>query len=337
MRVRPLLTLLADGEFHSGAVLGGRLGISRAAVCKQVQQLRELGIEVHSVRGRGHRMPEPVRLLDAHRILSLTKGAAARFADDFSVQFSIDSTNAEAMRRVQAGARHCIVMAEHQTGGRGRRGRSWFSPLGHNIYMSMVWPFERGVMALEGLSLMCGLAVASVVEAYTGINVTLKWPNDVLLDGRKLAGILMEVQGDMEEACRVVIGVGINIRLPGAAGKIDQAFSALSDRYQKPVDRDQLAAMLIDELVLRLSRFEAEGFGIYQEEWRARDHYRGHVVCVGTGPDDGLTGEVTGVDEAGRLQLRLTDGQLRTLAAGEVFPSLRPAPRSVRERHDSGY
>ncbi len=336
MNVRPLLTLLSDGEFHSGQSLGERLGISRAAVWKQVRRLAELGVEVDAVRGRGYRMAGRVRLLDAKRILALSGEAGSLFSGHFIVLFSTDSTNAEAMRRIQAGARHCVIMAEHQSGGRGRRGKSWVSPLGHNLYFSMVWPFQQGVAALEGLSLVCGLAVAAAVGRVSG-QVSLKWPNDVLLDGRKLAGVLLEVQGDMEGACRVVVGVGVNTWMPvAAAGRIDQPFSMLGTADGEGcVDRDQLAADLVRELVWRLQRFERTGFGAFREEWMERDHYIGQPVSVGHGPDDGLTGIVAGVDDAGRLQLRLGNGRIRTLTGGEMFPSIRPVPGDADEFHDS--
>lgn len=337
MNVRPLLVLLADGRFHSGEELGHQLGVSRAAVWKQVRLLRELGVEVQAVRGRGYRMPDRVELLDARHMLSLMEEGAALFADDFTVHFSTDSTNAEAMRRIRGGSRRCLIMAEHQSGGRGRRGRPWVSPLGHNIYLSLVWPFERGVTALEGLSLVCGLAVSEAVRRYSGqAGITLKWPNDVLLEGRKLAGILLEVQGDMEDACQVVIGVGVNTLLPAAAAsRIDQPFSALSQADSLPVDRNRLSALLVDALVRGLRRFSREGFGVFRDDWLRHDHYRGRRVCVGTGPDDGLTGIVAGVDDSGRLQLELPDGRLRTLAGGEVFPSVRPVGQSMADADDS--
>lgn len=337
MNVRPLLVLLADGGFHSGEALGSELGVSRAAVWKQVCLLRELGVDVQAVRGRGYRMPDCIDLLDTRRILSLMKQGAAVFSNDFTVHFSTDSTNAEAMRRIRGGVDRCVIMAEHQSGGRGRRGRPWISPLGHNIYLSMVWPFERGVMALEGLSLVCGLAVVEAVRGYSGQSgITLKWPNDVLLDGRKLAGILLEVQGDMEGACHVVVGVGVNTLLPAvAASRIDQPFSALSQAgASSPVDRNRLSAMLVDALADSLRRFSEDGFSVFREAWLRHDHYRGHRVCVGSGPDDGLTGVVAGVDDSGRLQLKLLDGRLQTLAGGEVFPSLRPVEQSMAEPDD---
>lgn len=338
MNVRPLLVLLADGCFHSGEELGCQLGVSRAAVWKQVRLLRELGVEVQAVRGRGYRMPDPVNLLDARRILSLMEHGAALFSSDFTVHFSTDSTNAEAMRRLRGGSGRCLIMAEHQSGGRGRRGRSWVSPLGHNIYLSMVWPFERGVAALEGLSLVCGLAVAEAVGRCSGQSgISLKWPNDVLLDGRKLAGVLLEVQGDMDGACHVVIGVGVNTLLPAvAASRIDQPFSALSQAgSSSPVDRNRLSAMLVDALVRGLRRFSRDGFCAFREDWLRLDHYRGCRVRVGAGPDDGLTGIVAGVDDSGRLQLELPDGRLQTLAGGEVFPSVRPVDQSMAKPDDS--
>lgn len=336
MNVRPLLVLLADGRFHSGEELGSQLGVSRAAVWKQIRLLRELDVDVQAVRGRGYRMPDRVDLLDARRMLSLMEHGSSLFANDFTVHFSTDSTNAEAMRRIRGGAGRCLIMAEHQSGGRGRRGRAWVSPLGHNIYLSMVWPFERGVTALEGLSLVCGLAVAEAARRYSRRDdITLKWPNDVLLNGRKLAGILLEVQGDINGPCHMVIGVGVNTLLPAdAASRVDQPFSVLSGAGSSPVDRNRFAALLVDALVVGLRRFSASGFQVFREDWVRHDHYLGSHVCVGAGSDGSLTGIVAGVDDSGRLLLELPDGRLQALAGGELFPSVRPVAQAKAETDD---
>lgn len=329
MNLRPLIFALADGRFHSGTDLGRELGISRAAVWKQVRELRDLGVEVHAVRGRGYCMPDPVRLLEARQILARLGAQSREALEDFVVHFSIDSTNAEAMRRIRRGTRHCVIMAEHQSGGRGRRGRGWVSPLGHNIYLSAVWSFRCGVAALEGLSLICGLAVAGAAERVAGEEaggrVTLKWPNDVLLDGRKVAGILLEVSGGMEGACQVVIGIGVNVSMPRQSGAgIDQPWAALSEAGPRAPGRDELAASLVEELVQRLKLFEVSGFAPFRREWESRDHYLGVPVRITGMAGSGLTGTEQGVDDSGRLRVRRDDGLVETLAGGELSPGLRP-------------
>lgn len=323
MNLQPLLARLADGGFHSGQALGESLGISRTAVWKQVQALKDQGVEIHAVSGRGYRIPDGLDLLDLQHIIGGLVGDARSIAENFQLHLSIDSTNAEAMRQAVNGAALALVMAEHQTSGRGRRGRTWVSPFGHNLYMSMVWSFQGGVAALEGLSLVCGLAVVRALQrqGYTGFE--LKWPNDVLHEGRKLAGILLEVTGDLTGACRVVIGIGINTRLPAAAGKaIDQPYSELDVIGERRVDRNALAASLVNELFACLTVFSARGFKVFREEWVALDRYHGAEVEIHAGHQI-MTGRAVGVDELGRLQLE-AGGRTVTVTGGELMPSLRP-------------
>ena len=198
-----LLKLLGDGRFHSGEELGAALGISRSAVWKRLQGLEsEFGLEVQSVRGRGYRLAEPLVAIDPQRV---------RAPWPLDVLFSVDSTNAEVMRRLDAGAATPFaVVAERQTAGRGRRGRAWVSPFGANLYCTLGISVRGGPKELEGLSLVVGLAVVRAIQSLGIAGVGLKWPNDILLDGKKLAGILLELTGDPADLCSVAIGIGIN-------------------------------------------------------------------------------------------------------------------------------
>lgn len=323
MDVLQLLNLLADGGFHSGESLGARLGISRAAVWKQVRELRALGVEVHAVTGKGYRLPEKLELLDRSAIISMSRYADELLGERFFLHTSIDSTNAQAMRLVDEGEARCLVMAEHQTRGRGRRGRPWVSPLGHNLYLSLAWPFQQGVAALEGLSLVCALMVVRALEQLGLEGAGVKWPNDVLIDGSKLAGILLEVQGDVAGPCTVVMGIGVNTDMPAAAAaEIDQAFSDLVRMTGASANRNRVAAVLVDALLEGVRQFEQEGFRRFRAPWQERDVYAGSRVEVHSGGQS-LTGTVDGVNESGRLVLETGSGR-RLISGGEVFPSLRP-------------
>jgi BirA family transcriptional regulator, biotin operon repressor / biotin---[acetyl-CoA-carboxylase] ligase len=318
----PLISLLADGHFHSGEALGRQLGVSRTAVWKQIRVLRSLGIELHSVIGKGYRLPEPMTLLSREAILSQLSVEPARVNECFDVYLTINSTNTVAMEHAQRGALIHLVLAEHQSQGRGRRGRTWVSPFGRNIYLSLVWSFQNGVAALEGLSLLVALAVVRALKRLGVHGLALKWPNDVLLDGSKLAGILLEIQGDMTGPCRVVIGIGLNVQMPrAAAAHIDQAFSDLQASAVM-LDRNRIAAALIDELFSALDSFDAHGFAPCREEWEALDLYKGREVEVHSG-NSTIRGIVKGVDAGGALLLNTASG-LQVINGGEVFPSLRP-------------
>lgn len=323
MNLQPLLVWLADGQFHSGQILGERLGISRAAVWKQIHALKDLGVEIYAVPGRGYRIPDGLDLLDKQRIVDTLTGEAQSVAANFQLHLSIDSTNTEAMRQAIDGAASALVIAEHQMSGRGRRGKTWVSPFGHNLYMSLVWSFQGGVAALEGLSLVCGLAVVRALRGQGYAGFELKWPNDVLYQGRKLAGILLEVTGDLTGACRVIVGIGVNTRLPVAAGKaIDQPYSELATISAKQVDRNELAAGLINELFACLAVFSEQGFKPFRQEWIALDRYHGADVEIRAGRQV-MTGRAVGVDELGRLLLESDQGRV-TITGGELMPSLRP-------------
>ena len=217
-----LLQILSDGEYHSGEELGQLLGISRTAIWKQMQKVESLGLPVDSQKGCGYRISGGLDLLfhdDVHGQLSQkAKGLLKKL----EIESTVASTNELAKQRAETeNASGLVVLAEQQTQGRGRRGRQWVSPYGCNLYLSLVWGFDGGVSALEGLSLAVGIAVQKAVARIGGQSLELKWPNDLLWQQRKIGGILLEVIGDPAGFCQVIIGIGLNVDMPEnhAAGK----------------------------------------------------------------------------------------------------------------------
>lgn len=320
-----ILPLLADGEFRSGQELAELLGVSRTAVWKQVNRLtQESGLSIESVKGKGYRIPGGVDLLDAAAVRSALCPQSRNLLQRLDVLDSIDSTNAEVMRRAQAGcAPGLVCTAEQQTAGRGRRGRQWVSPYAGNLYLSLLWEFGRGAAALEGLSLAVGVAVARGIEQLGLPPVQLKWPNDILYEKAKLGGILLEMMGDVDGTCRVVIGIGINVTMPAAAaGAIDQAWTDISTSSggQAPV-RNTLLAAVLDHLLPLLAGFEDSGFAAWREDWLALDAFAGAEVLLHSG-DSTLAGIARGVDQRGALQLQTTTG-IQSIYGGEI--SLRAA------------
>ncbi|MDO9476258.1 MAG: bifunctional biotin--[acetyl-CoA-carboxylase] ligase/biotin operon repressor BirA [Pseudohongiella sp.] len=323
MNVVPLLTLLSDGSFHSGEALGSRLGISRAAIWKQIRSLRELGVSVHAVTGKGYRIAGGLQLLDKERIRSNLYPGIAEDLAGFDVHFSIGSTNTEAMSKGADSFSSYLVMTEHQSQGRGRRGRTWISPFGHNLYLSLLWSFQGGVAELEGLSLICALAVVRALKKLSYEGMQVKWPNDVLFRQKKLAGILLEVAGDVTGPCKLVIGIGLNTDMPVLAGKnIDQPYSDLRAVKGMLEDRNLIAATLVSELVLMIKDFEQLGFKPFVSEWMASDAYLGRQIEVRSAQHVQI-GVCAGVDDSGRLLLQSGDG-CKPISGGEVMPSVRP-------------
>lgn len=315
-RYRPLLQALADGAFHSGEDLGERLGSTRAAVWKQITALKGLGIELNSVRGRGYQLPSPVQLLDAGRIVERLSPELRSVLEELTVVLSTTSTNQDLLSRARAGGAREVLLAEMQTAGRGRWGRPWHSPFGANLYLSLLWPLQLGKGA-QGLSIAIGAAVAEAL-ASLGAQVGLKWPNDLLTDGRKLGGILLELVGDPHGSCRLVAGIGLNVNLPPEArAAIDQPVADLRQALGGRLpDRNDIAAVLIESIADALERFEADGLAPFRSRWDRYDALANQTVTLDLGSEL-RTGRVVGVDEHG--QLLINDGvRTQAFASGEA-------------------
>ncbi len=321
----PLIRRLADGRFCSGQALADELGISRAGVWKRLNRLgQQLQLEIQAVPGRGYRLAEPLELLDREQILGVLEPKAAGALSDLHLHQRIGSTNSWLMEQAAAGAASgSVCLAEQQTAGRGRRGRSWASPFGTNIYLSLLWRFSQGPAQLSGLSLAAGLSVLRALQRQGVQGPRLKWPNDLLWNGRKLAGLLLELAGETGGPSLVVLGVGLNLRLSAVQGEvIDQPWIDLRGLPGSPApSRNRLAGVLISELLAMLQAFERNGFGPLAAEWNRHDLYHGCEVVLTSGQGE-LRGVHRGVDHAGALLLEQAAG-LRACHAGEL--SLRPS------------
>jgi BirA family biotin operon repressor/biotin-[acetyl-CoA-carboxylase] ligase len=316
---------LADGELHSGEALAQALGISRAAVWKALHKAGEtLSLEVRRVRGRGYCLAEPLELLDPERILDAIPEQARHRIAQVEIHEDIDSTNSHLMREAEKGTPSgTLCLAEHQSAGRGRRGRTWVSPFGTNLYLSLLWRYPFGPGSLGGLSLAAGTAVAAALKAEGVPDVALKWPNDILWQRRKLAGLLLEVAGEAQGPSLVIVGLGVNTRLdPTQGAAIDQPFVDLeSISGQASMSRNRLAARLAERLTAAMETFGAEGLGPFLPEWERFDRHRGEQVDIHMG-DRVYSGIHAGVTAEGALRLDM-NGDIRVFQAGEV--SLRPA------------
>lgn len=320
-----LLHCLSDGEFHSGEALGASLGISRMAVWKHLKGLREAGLEFEIVRGKGYRLARPRELLDAAQIRSALASETRDVLGDIEVFLELDSTSNWLRERAQQDAASASVcLAEMQHGGRGRHGRQWVSPFAANLYLSLLWRSDQCAASLGGLSLAAGIGLMRCLQHFGVHQAGLKWPNDVLVDGAKLAGILVDVSGEVSGPCTVVIGVGINVDMPpGAATGIAQAWTDLNSLTGSAVvSRNRLAATLLDELLPVLQAFDAGGLQPFMEEWRQHDMLAGQPVNVSL-PDRTVSGRACGIDATGALLVETVAGRKR-FAAGEA--SLRSRP-----------
>ncbi|MEI9884866.1 bifunctional biotin--[acetyl-CoA-carboxylase] ligase/biotin operon repressor BirA [Atlantibacter hermannii] len=310
-----LISLLADGDFHSGEQLGEKLGMSRAAINKHIQTLRDWGVDVFTVPGKGYSLPEPIQLLDEAFIHSQIDNGSV------SVLPVIDSTNQFLLDRLPNLSSGDACIAEYQQAGRGRRGRKWFSPFGANLYLSMYWRLEQGPAAAIGLSLVIGIVMAEVLHELGADRVRVKWPNDLYLQDRKLAGILVELTGKTGDAAQIVIGAGINLAMRRVEKDVvNQGWINLQEAGIK-IDRNQLAVRLINELRQALMTFEQEGLASFLNRWEKLDNFIHRPVKLIIGEKE-IAGISRGIDEQGALLLE-QDGVIKPWIGGEI--SLRSA------------
>lgn len=314
--------ILSDGEFHSGEALGQKLGISRAAIANHIKALANLGLDIYSVTGRGYKFASNIELLDESKIKAI-------FGQNYSLEtYSIiDSTNEHLMQKIRSESQlndgHSVV-AECQTAGRGRRGRKWQSPFGSHVYFSQYRVIEDGLSAAAGLSLAVGVAVKRVCEKFVGNKIQLKWPNDVLSDNRKLAGVLIEAEGQSDGQCHLVIGVGINFDMPSkSAEEIDQAWVDLKTLAGKPLDRNKFVAYLMEELNKIVHEYKDNRLDNLLSEWNRANAFKDSDVEISSNTAV-KSGKCLGIDTSGALLLESHEtGKIEKIFGGEV--SLRKA------------
>ncbi len=322
---RDMLAILSDGQIHSGTGLGLVLGVSRMAIWKHIRALRECGVPLEVVRARGYRLPAAVELLDARAIQDRLGAGARERLTSVDTFLEIDSTNSWLRQRALDGAPSgSVCVAEMQSAGRGRRSRHWVSPFAASLYLSLLWRSAAGAVELGGLSLAAGVAIVRSLRTFGIDTAGLKWPNDVLVDGAKLAGILIDVIGESTGPCSVIIGIGINVAIPEtAAAEIDQNWTDLRRLTgREAFSRNRLASAVLDHTVAVLGEFERSGLQPFLEEWGRHDVIQNRQVnlCL---PNEVIHGRACGIDSGGALLVDTVSGR-RRFASGEV--SLRLAP-----------
>lgn len=313
-----LIARLADGAWHRGPELAAALGISRATVSAHVADLRGMGLQVHSVAGRGYRLAAPLELLDARTIRAALGPLAARL-DALEVLMRTDSTNAELARRGGCGMQACL--AEYQSAGRGRARRPWVSPFGANLYVSLACDLYAPRAPLGTLSLAVGVCVARRLQALGTRAVALKWPNDIWAGGRKLGGILIEHRGEVGGRARVIVGLGLNVAMRRDQVEIDQDWTRLVDHIGELPSRNRLAADMLGALIEAVTAFESDGFDAFRARWDTLDAVRDQPVRVIEAQGE-RRGTARGITEDGALRVEI-DGVLASVYSGDV--SLRPS------------
>jgi len=322
---REVLRALSDGRFRSGEELAGILGCSRSAIWKHVRRLRqESGLQIDAVTGRGYRLSEPLELLDQALILDNLPAPQRNRLGGCHVHDVVESTNELALRAAVGASAPQAWFAEAQTGGRGRRGRSWYSPYGRNLYFSLLQPFDLPMHRLAGLSVAVGLALAQMLSELGLQGHGLKWPNDLHWRGGKLAGILIEARGESEGPTNAVIGIGLNVDLGHPPDWLEQEVSSLHDAGLA-VGRNRLAAALLARTLELCERFAADGLAPLIPQWSRYGLYQNQAVCL-EAPGRQYLGVLRGVDDDGGLRLEV-EGAERVFHGGEL---------SLRQEKESG-
>jgi BirA family biotin operon repressor/biotin-[acetyl-CoA-carboxylase] ligase len=313
-----LIDYLSDGQYHSGEDLGLKLGISRSAIWKLIHQAGDLGLDIASIHGKGYCIPGGIEFFSHQHIENYLDKTLSEQLKCFDILSVVDSTNRYLMEKVKTNqTQNSVCLAEYQTAGRGRNSRSWISPFGKNIYLSLLWCFSGGTSALTGLTLSVGLAIVRALQKYGIENVGLKWPNDVYASDRKLAGTLVEIYIDSMGFCHVVIGIGINLAMTQRAGEaIEQQWTDIATLTSEKPRKNYLTALLLNELLHMLPNFEREGFAAYRDGWRNCDILLNKPITVHTLQGD-IDGIAEGIDEQGGLLVR-NGNQFHHFSSGDV-------------------
>jgi BirA family biotin operon repressor/biotin-[acetyl-CoA-carboxylase] ligase len=313
-----LLSLIADAKFHSGEALARQLGVSRTTIAKKIKQWQQCGLDIDVVHGKGYRLQQPIDWLDKTSIWQAMPPHIQALISYLDIQAVVSSTNDVVSQQLQQQKKSGIVcIAEMQQSGRGRRGRTWLSPPAGTFYGSVGWVFNEGFQVLEGLSLAIGVAVVEALEDCGVHGLSLKWPNDILWHGKKLGGVLIEVNAEMDGVCAVVVGVGVNLSLPYAIKQqIDQVVVDVKEILGQRINRQQITVALISHIVRLLQGYAQLGFASWHKKWQHYDVLYGQEVEV-LGLAQAMTGIAQGIDKQGALMINTATG-LQLVSGGEV-------------------
>ncbi len=313
LRKRDILGLLSNEHFVSGEALATQLGISRAAVNKHIDALEAYGVTIFSVKGRGYKLANSISLIEATRLVNAIDNRCFYFDE-------IPSTNGFMLSHIAELKSGDVCVAEYQSAGRGRRGRTWVSPYGQHLYFSLFWSFPQGMAQAMGLSLVVACALVTVLQQLGVDNLGVKWPNDIYLNEKKLAGILIEMAGQADSECQLIIGIGVNMAMSEEQGKgIDQPWSDLSDLSERP-NKTELVIALHRQLKKDIQQFEREGLSAFNARWQAADLFYGKAIRL-LMAENYIDGICRGIDEQGAVLIETTEG-IQALIGGEI--SLRP-------------
>lgn len=312
-----LINFLSDEACHDGTSIGNHLNISRAAVWKLVKKLTQYGVPLVSTKGKGYQLQSPLILLDSQVIRSRIRHKSV----ELIVLEKTASTNDCLKQLAQNNTSILACLSEYQSAGKGRLERHWHSPFAKNIYLSVLCPFEKDISELSGLGLVSSLAICHAIEAATDLGknqLSVKWPNDILFNGEKLGGVLIEIQAESNGFCQVIIGMGLNVNMRKAFKRdVNQPWTSLANMLGTYINRHHLAVEIIDTLIDYLERFSAKGLAAFKQEWKRRDALLGTKISV-ISRQRTRTGMYQGINNQGHLKLSVGGNEVMMLSAGDT-------------------
>jgi len=316
-----LFKILSDGEFHSGTDLGLQLLCSRSAIWKAIKSLKQdYNVEIFSVRGRGYCLSKSIELLEVDLIINSLSENSRKMINKMDVFFNIDSTNDYLIAETKLNKYNksiCqVCLAEFQSQGKGRRGKTWVSPISGNLYCSLSWNFNKSFQELAGLSIAISVGVARMLEQMGVLDIKLKWPNDILWHGKKLLGVLLEMHGETSGPCTTIIGIGLNFDMSNLNVDINQPWCDLNSILKKLPDRNKFAAKVIDNLIASIQLFECEGLDAFIKSWNHYDVIQDKPIIIKKS-DSFEHGVARGIDHTGALLVE-TNGKVSPLYSGDV-------------------
>lgn len=313
-----LLAMLADGQFHSGQELANKLGVSRTAIWKHLAAIRDKGLDVNAIKGKGYSLSAPVELLDETIITRLLRPNVRQRLSGLKIFHEIDSTNRYIRETAATNSGHAqVVLAEYQSQGKGRGNNRWFTGMASGLCLSIGWHYDSAPATLSALSLATGVVLTRSLRQFGDRAIQLKWPNDLVYGTAKLGGILIESRGQLAGSVEVIIGIGINVQLSRQViDLIEQNVTDLATVFGTTPSRNNLASVIINHMFELLENYPVRGFESYVDDWRSLDYARGKQAVIHL-PNQDIAGKIVDIDESGHL-LMSVNGKLVKFSSGDL-------------------
>lgn len=306
-----LVNILNDGQYHDGTTIGKRLNITRSAIWKSIKKLIQYGVNIDSIKGRGYALREPFILLDRETILNDIKQPIT-----LDVFETLESTN-QYLKNFFNGNTIRVCLTEQQTQGKGRMQRTWHSPFGQNIYFSCLYSFQQDMSELSGLSLTVSLAVAKTIREMTAISCQVKWPNDIIYQGKKVSGNLIEIQAESHGICYAIIGIGINVNMLHDHDEIiNQPWTSLREITGHYYNRNPFISALMNNLLTYLPAFSQLGLAHFIDEWNQYDYLFNQPITL-SNANHTIHGIAKGINQYGHLLLE-SNGITKAFSSGDT-------------------